>query len=133
MREQGKDWTGNSTYLWAIAGAVYMSLLGPEGFRELGHLIVSRARYAARLIGAVPGLSVPWGDGIFKEFVVNFDGSGKTVTQVNDALRARGIFGGKDISGEGLNLGQAALYCVTEVHEAADIRRLVDALQEIVA
>ncbi len=47
MRENGKDWTGNSTYLWAIAGAVYMSLLGPEGFREVGTLIVSRARYAA--------------------------------------------------------------------------------------
>ncbi len=133
MREEGKDWTGNSTYLWAIAGAVYMSLLGPEGFRELGHLIVSRARHAARLIGAVPGLSVPWGDTVFKEFVVNFDRSGKTVAQVNDALRARGIFGGKDISDEGLGLGQAALYCVTEIHEAADIRRLVDALTEIVA
>ena len=24
MREQGKDWTGNSVYLWAIANAVYM-------------------------------------------------------------------------------------------------------------
>jgi len=62
-----------------------------------------------------------------------FDRTGKTVSQVNDALRAKGIFGGKDISGEGLGLGQAALYCVTEVHEAADIRRLADALQEIVA
>ncbi|MGQ0564035.1 MAG: aminomethyl-transferring glycine dehydrogenase subunit GcvPA [Gemmobacter sp.] len=133
MREQGKDWTGNSTYLWAIAGAVYMSLLGPEGFRELGHLIVSRARYAARLIGQVPGVSVPWADGIFKEFVVNFDRTGRTVTDINDALRARGIFGGKDISEEGLGLGQAALYCVTEVHTAADIRRLADALREVVA
>jgi glycine dehydrogenase subunit 1 len=36
MREKGKDWTGNSVYLWAIANAVYMSLLGPEGFREPG-------------------------------------------------------------------------------------------------
>jgi glycine dehydrogenase subunit 1 len=133
MREQGKDWTGNSTYLWAIAGAVYMSLLGPEGFRELGNLIVSRARYAAKLIAQVPGLSVPWVDGIFKEFVVSFDRSGRTVAEVNDALRARGIFGGKDISGEGLGVGEAALYCVTEVHTAEDIRRLVASLREICA
>ena len=132
MRENGKDWTGNSTYLWAIAGAVYMSLLGPEGFREVGTLIVSRARYAANLLAQVPGVRVPFGQ-TFKEFVVNFDGTGKTVAQINDALRARGIFGGKDISGEGLGLGQAALYCVTEIHSAADIRKLAAAVQEVCA
>jgi glycine dehydrogenase subunit 1 len=130
-RENGKDWTGNSTYLWAIAGAVYMSLLGPDGFRELGHLIASRARYAARLLAEVPGVRIVWPDTTFKEFVVNFDATGRSVAEINDALRARGIFGGKDISAEGLNLGQSALYCVTEVHSAADIRRLADTLREV--
>lgn len=130
-REHGKDWTGNSTYLWAIAGAVYMSLLGPEGFRELGELIVARARFAAKLLGTVPGVKIIWPETSFKEFVVNFDGTGKTVAEINDALRAHGIFGGKDISGEPNGLGQSALYCVTEIHTAADIHRLVDALKEV--
>ncbi len=130
MREEGKDWTGNSTYLWAIAGAVYMALLGPDGFRELGTLILSRARYAAKLLAEVPGVKVVWPETTFKEFVVNFDGTGKTVAEINDALRARGIFGGKDISAE-VNMGQCALYCVTEVHTAADIRRLAETLKEI--
>ncbi len=133
MREDGNDWTGNSTYLWAIAAAVYMSLLGPEGFAELGRLIVSRARYAARLLADIPGVSVVWPDGHFKEFVVNFDSTGKSVAEINTALRTHGIFGGKDISDEGLNLGQSALYCVTEVHTAADIRRLCDTLKEVLA
>jgi glycine dehydrogenase subunit 1 len=131
MRENGNDWTGNSTYLWAIAGAVYMSLLGPEGFREVGHLIVSRARYAAKMMGDVPGVRIVWPDTTFKEFVVNFDDTGKTVAEINDALRAHGIFGGKDLSGEGLGLGQSALWCVTEVHTAADIRRAAAALKEV--
>lgn len=130
-REHGKDWTGNSTYLWATAGAVYMTLLGPEGFREVGNLILARARFAARQIGAIPGIRIVWPDTSFKEFVVNFDGTGKTVGEVNDALRKHGIFGGKDISGEAGDLGQSALYCVTEIHTSADIRRLVDALKEI--
>jgi glycine dehydrogenase subunit 1 len=133
MREQGKDWTGNSTYLWAIAGAVYMSLLGPEGFREVGRLIVARARYAAKLLGEVPGVRVVWPDTTFKEFVVNVDATGKSVAAINDALRARGIFGGKALSGEPFGLGQSALYCVTEVHSAADIRRLAATLKEICA
>ena len=130
-REHGKDWTGNSTYLWAIAGAVYMSLLGPEGFREVGHLIVSRARYAAKCLAEVPGVQIAWQDNFFKEFVVNFDDTGQTVTDINKALRAHGIFGGKNISGENPKLGQSALFCVTEIHTAADIRRLTDTLREI--
>ncbi|MFO6463369.1 aminomethyl-transferring glycine dehydrogenase subunit GcvPA [Jannaschia sp. KMU-145] len=132
-REHGKDWTGNSTYLWAIAGAVYMSLLGPQGFREVGTLIVSNARYAAKMLGDVPGVRIVWPDTTFKEFVVNFDDTGKTVAEINDALRARGIFGGKDVSGEDGALGQSALYCVTEVHTADDIHRLAETLKEVLA
>ncbi len=131
MRENGNDWTGNSTYLWAIAGAVYMSLMGPDGFREVGTLIVSRARYAAKLLSAVPGVKVIWPDTTFKEFVVNFDGTGRTVASINDGLRAHGIFGSKDLSAEEPSLGQSALFCVTEIHTAADIRRLANALTEV--
>ena len=94
-------------------------------------MIVSRARYAAKCLADVPGIRIVWPDSTFKEFLVNFDDTGHTVAEINDALRAKGIFGGKDISREGQNLGQCALYCVTEVHTAADIRRLADTLKEI--
>jgi glycine dehydrogenase subunit 1 len=130
-REEGKDWTGNSTYLWAIANAVYMSLLGPQGFRELGELVVSRAHYAARLLDGVDGIRIPYPTGFFKEFIVNFDESGKTVAEVNAALLGRGIFGGIDLSEDFPELGQAALYCVTEVHSADDLERLATELQEV--
>jgi glycine dehydrogenase subunit 1 len=133
MREKGKDWTGNSVYLWAIANAVYMALLGPEGFREVGNLILARARYAAQRLAAVEGVAVPYPAGFFKEFVVNFDGTGKTVAEINAALRLKRIFGGKDLSRERPELGASALYCVTEVHSADDIDRLAAALEEVVA
>ena len=51
--------------------------------------------------------------------------------EVNRALRARGIFGGKDLSSEYPELGQSALYSVTEVHTKADIDRLADELAEV--
>jgi glycine dehydrogenase subunit 1 len=132
MREEGRDWTGNSVYLWAIANAVYMSLLGPQGFRELGELILQQAHYAARAIGRIKGVKILFPQGFFKEFVVNFDGAGKRVAQINRALARRGIFGGKDLSREFPALGQSALYCVTEVHDKDDIDRLVAALKEVV-
>jgi glycine dehydrogenase subunit 1 len=132
-REKGKDWTGNSTYLWAIANAVYMSLMGPEGFREIGELIIARANYAAKRIDAVSGVRVRFPGGFFKEFVVDFSETGKTVGEINKALLARRIFGGKDLSANLPELGQSALYCVTEVHDQADIDRLATALEEVCA
>ncbi len=125
-REEGNDWTGNSTYLWSIAAAAYMSLLGPEGFRELGELIVQRSHYAAALLDELDGVRVRWPGGFFKEFVVDFD---RPVAEVNRGLRAHGIFGGRELP----ELGNAALYCVTEVHTAGDIERLATALGEVTA
>jgi glycine dehydrogenase subunit 1 len=98
---------------------------------EIGQGIMQRVRYAIRKLNRVPGvkthfLTTPH----FKEFAVNFDKTGKTVGQINQALHEKGIFGGKDLSAEFPSLGQSALYCVTEVHSQADIDRLVNAIQE---
>jgi len=133
LRDKGKDWTGNSVYLTAIQNAVYMSLLGPEGFREIGELIIARAHYAAREIGRIKGVKVRWKSGFFKEFVVDFGGTGKTVARINKALLKRGIFGGKDLSADFPAMGQSALYAVTEIHSAQDIDRLVAALKDVTA
>jgi glycine dehydrogenase subunit 1 len=129
-REHGKDWTGNSVYLWAVVNAVYMALMGPQGFVELGETILQRSHYAAQRIAKVPGVRVRW-PGFFKELVVDFDDSGRTVAEVNAALLARGIFGGGDLSAAHPRLGQCALYCVTEVHSQDDIDRLAEALAEV--
>ena len=43
----------------------------------------------------------------------------------------QGIFGGADLSVEYPELGQSALYCVTEVHTKADVDRLADELAEV--
>ena len=131
-RELGKDWTGNSTYLHAIAGAAYMALLGPHGFAELGETIMQRARFAAALLGEAPGVRVTPRGGFFKEFVVNFDGTGKSVAEINRRLYDDGIFGGVDLSTSFPELGRSALYCVTELHSEQDLRRLAESLRKAV-
>lgn len=129
-REHGNDWTGNSVYLWTIVNAVYMAMMGPQGFVDLGELIVQRSHYAAARIAGIPNVSVRWG-GFFKELVVDFNATGRTVAQIDEALRTRGIFGGGDLSASHPHLGQSALYCVTEIHAQDDIDRLVEALTEV--
>jgi glycine dehydrogenase subunit 1 len=131
-REDGNDWTGNSVYLWAVVNAVYMALMGPQGFADIGETILRNSAYAARRIEEIEGLRVLWPSGFFKEFVVDFNGTGRSVAAVNEVLRGKGIFGGKDLSADFPELGQAALYCVTEIHTADDITALVSALNEAV-
>ena len=133
VREEGKEWVGTAAALWGITAGVYMALMGPQGMVEIGQGIMQRVRYAIRKLNQVPAVKTHFPNTPhFKEFVVNFDGTGKTAGQINQSLGEKGIFAGKDLSAEFPSLGQSALYCVTEVHTQADIDILVNAIQEAV-
>ena len=131
-REDANDWTGNSVYLWAIANAVYMSTLGPLGFKELGSAIVRRSHYAAHQIASILGVTIRWPKGFFKEFGVDLNETGKTVDEIDKLLRDQDIFCGIDLSTEFPELGQTLLVAVTEIHTKADIDCLVANLREAV-
>jgi glycine dehydrogenase subunit 1 len=128
-RENAKDWVGTTTVLWGFVAAVYMSLLGPKGLRELGETILQKSHYAAQALDELDGARVPY-TAFFKEFPVAFN---KPVLDVNEALLSHNIFGGKDMSAEYPELGEAALYCVTEMHSLAMIDGLAAALREVLA
>jgi glycine dehydrogenase subunit 1 len=133
-RGESKEYGGTTQNLWAIAVAVYLSLLGPQGIRELGEGLMRRSRYAAQRLSELPGVTAPaLSAPFYKELVVSFSGTGKPVSEINAGLLEREIHGGKDISAEFPQLGQSALYCVTELHTKDDIDRLVDTLREVIA
>jgi glycine dehydrogenase subunit 1 len=133
VREEGKEWVGTAAALWGITAGVYLALMGPQGMREIGEGIMVRTRYAMEEIGKLRGVTAPLFAGPhFQEFVANFDGTGRSVTEINDALLRRGIFGGKDLTREFPQLGECALFCVSEVHSEEDIDRLVRVLREAV-
>ena len=131
VREKGKEFVGTAAALYGISAAVYLSLMGPHGMKELGQLIIQHALYARKEIAAIPGVRLKFTSCSFKEFVVDFSATGKSVSQINKALLAKGIFGGKDLSPEFPSLTNCALYCVTEVHSGDDIHKLASALREI--
>ncbi len=132
-REQSKEFVGTMAALWGITAGVYLALMGPTGMREVGKTIVARAAYAADRLNEIPGVRAPqFAAPSFQEFVVDFSETGMTVATVNAALRRHGIFGGHDLARAFPDLGQSALYCVTEVHTESDIDRLVHTIHEIV-
>ncbi|MDD4798154.1 MAG: aminomethyl-transferring glycine dehydrogenase subunit GcvPA [Clostridia bacterium] len=131
-REKAKEYFGTETGLWAITAAVYLASMGPEGLRELGETIVCRCNYAIKLLSQIKGLKANiFNRPVFCEFIVNFDKIGLTVAEVNAELLKKGIFGGLDLSTNFPELGQSALYCVTETISAEDIEKLAAALTAI--
>lgn len=131
LREEGKEWVGTAAALWGITAGVYLALMGPQGMRELGERIMQRCLYAQKELSKLKGVKVRFKGVAFKEFVLDFNATGKRVRQINQKLLKAGIFGGSDLSAEFPELGQCALYAVTETTTQADIDRLVSVLKEV--
>lgn len=133
LREKAKEYVGTQSALWGITAGVYLATMGPRGMEDVGQAMMQNAQYAVSKLNEIPGVKANALDGLYmKEFVVDFSKTGKTVAEINQALLEKGIFGGKDISAEFPALGQAALYCVTEIHTCEDLDRLAAALAEVV-
>jgi len=128
------DYIGTTQWLWGIIAGVYLALMGPVGMKEVGQTIMERSLYASQSLSSIPGVVSPaFNSSFFKEFVVDFSKTGKTVADINSSLLDRGIFGGLDLSAQFPFLGQSSMYCVTEVHTKDDIDLLTESLKEIVS
>ncbi len=133
-REHGKEYVGTQSALWGITAGVYLATMGPEGMKELGRTILAKSAYAVKTLDTISGVaSSRFSARGFKEFVVDFNKTGMTVQQINTHLLAHNIFGGKDLSTDFPELGQCALFCVTEIHSKNDIDRLADRLSDILS
>lgn len=131
-REHGKEYVGTQTALWGITAGVYLSTMGPKGMEELGQNIIQKSKYTIEKLNTLKNVKgSKYNSFNFKEFVVDFNDTNKTVDEINKELKEYKIFGGKDLSKEFPELGQCALYCTTEVHTKSDIDKLINALQEI--
>jgi glycine dehydrogenase subunit 1 len=115
--------------LLALFATVYLATLGKEGFRELGEQCLQRAHYAQQRICSVEGFTPLFDRPFFDEFAVSCP---IPVEQLNVELREHGIVGPYDLSRNYPDLGNAALFCVTEARSRDDIEALVAALEEIV-
>jgi glycine dehydrogenase subunit 1 len=132
-REEGKEFVGTHAALWGVTAAVYLALLGPNGMKELNTTILQKSQYLMKNLSEIEGVRAPYfNSSHFKEFVVDFNGMGKTVQDINDYLLTKKIFGGKSLRSEFPELGESALFCVTEIHTKKDLDTAAQAIREIV-
>jgi len=114
--------------LLALAAAVYLSLLGQTGLRQVADLCYQKAHYAAEKISQVKGYSICFDAPFFHEFSVCCP---KPVDEINDHLLEHGFLGGYDLGQDYPSLKDHMLIAVTEMNTKDEIDALVDLLAEV--
>ena len=116
--------------LVALGAAVYLSLLGKKGFRELALQVTSKAHYAAEALAAVPGLSLRFDAPFFREFVVDLP---VPAHRVKEELGRVGIWPGISCGCWYDGMDNSLLVSVTERHTREDIDSLASGLQAVIS
>ena len=131
-REKATSNICSNQALMAVTAAIYTSLLGKTGFTQLGETILYKANYAAKQLDSISGVKAPAiGGTIWKEFVVQFE-NGVSAEQVHQALLSNNLHGGIRLTDEFPVLGEAMLFCVTELQSKETIDELVNAVRNVV-
>lgn len=130
-REKAQSNVCTNQTLNALAAAIHLSWLGPEGLRELALLCARKAHYAAEQLAAVPGCELAFPDAPFlREFALRLP---RPAGEVLGALTDEGFLGGLDLGPDYPELGDAMLIALTEKRTRAEIDGLAGALAKAVA
>jgi glycine dehydrogenase subunit 1 len=127
-RERAQSNICSNEALCALNAVIYLSLLGPQGLKELAELNIANAHIAARKISALKGFKLKFDKPFFNEFVVECPIDGEVIQR---RLLEKAILVGLPLGFVSNRLENCLLICVTETKSAKDIDRLVSALREV--
>lgn len=114
--------------LIALGTAVYLSLLGKKGLRQVAELCYQKAHYAARQLSQIDGMGLCFTEPFFHEFALCVN---RPVHEVNRHLLEHGIIGGYDLGQDYPALKDHMLIAVTEMNSKQDIDVLAEVLSEV--
>jgi len=114
--------------LLALGTAVYLSLLGKQGLRQVANLCYQKAHYAAGQLSKLKGYRIKYQEPFFHEFVLECP---QPAAEINSHLLDEGILGGYDLGQDYPALANCMLVAVTEMNSRQDIDALVAVLSEV--
>jgi glycine dehydrogenase subunit 1 len=114
--------------LIALGTAVYLSVLGKKGLRQVAELCYQKAHYAAEQLSQIDGYALPNSEPFFHEFVLECP---KPAAEINAHLLEHGILGGYDLGQDYPSLANHLLIAVTEMNTKEEIDTLVAVLSEV--
>lgn len=126
-RERASSNICTNQSLMALQAAIYLSLLGPQGLREVAEICLRRAHYLAHRITALPGYTLMEGP-FFNEFVIRCPIAAGELTQ---RLLSYGILAGIPLGEWFPELDDCLLVCVTELNSRQDLDRYISCLERL--
>ena len=127
-REKATSNICSNEALNALAAAVYLALLGKQGFKKVADLCLQKSHYLADKINSLEGYRLKFNQPFFKEFVVECDVPAKKVI---DALLPHNIFAGVDLVSTHPDLENCLLCAVTEKRTKQQLDYFIDKLREL--
>jgi len=113
--------------LMMLAATVYLSLIGPEGLKEVATLSLQKSHYLADRITTIRGFQLKYQEPFFKEFLVD---TPLPATEIIYRLSQKGVLPGIDISS--LDPEETGLLiAVTEKRTRAELDRFVELLRAL--
>ncbi|HVJ09592.1 MAG TPA: aminomethyl-transferring glycine dehydrogenase subunit GcvPA [Acidisarcina sp.] len=107
--------------LVALMATIFLTVYGKEGIRELALQNLAKAHYAAEALSGAPGAKLLFaGTPRFHEFVLQTD---EAVDELNARLLEQKIIGGLSLKKWYPELGNATLWCATELSKREEIDR----------
>jgi glycine dehydrogenase subunit 1 len=111
--------------LMMLASAIYMSVMGKQGIKEVANLCLQKSHYLAEEIGKTAGFKLKFSKPFFKEFVIETHVKPAVIIE---KLDSENIFAGIDIS----NLcDNSLLIAVTEKRTKAEMDKFISFLKSI--
>lgn len=120
-REKASSNICSNEALCAMTASVYCAALGPEGLRKVALNSTSYAHYLAKKLSEIEGFELVSNNEFFHEFLMRCPMDPKVLAE---KLEERGIL-------SGLPVGDAMLWCATEMNHKEEIDRLVESIREV--
>jgi len=114
----------------ALASAIHLAWLGPQGLRETGEQSAQKAHYLADRLVELPGVELASGSAFLREFAVTLPAD---PPEVINAMAERGYLAGIPLSGDYPEMSRSMLIAVTEKRSRAQLDGYVAALKEVLA
>ena len=127
-REKAASNICSNEALCALNAVIYLTLLGPQGIKEVAQLNLEHAHQLAQLIGKIPGFKVGTDKPFFNEFVVTCP---RPAGEVIEKLAAKQIAAGYDLGKLCAQMKNCLLVCATELRTEEDLKAYAHALEAI--